>query len=70
MENIFEKDRNGEMVSPNEPGYELLIDDIFSCMETAQELSNVSIRDQKRVHELMDVILGKRLPESTTVSPA
>ena len=70
MENIFERDRNGEVISPNEPGYELLIDDIFSCMETAQELSNVSIRDQKRVHELMGEMLGKPLPESTTVSPA
>ena len=53
MENIFERDRNGEMISPEEPGYELLIDDIFSCMETAQELSTVSIRNQKRVNELM-----------------
>ena len=69
MENIFERDRNGEVISPNEPGYELLINDIFSCMETAQELSKVSIRDQKRVHELMGEILGKPLPESTTVLP-
>ena len=69
MENIFERDRNGEVISPNEPGYELLIDDIFSCMETAQELSTVSIRDQKRVHELMGKILGKPLPESTTLLP-
>ena len=64
MENIFERDCNGEVVSPNEPGYELLIDDIFTCMETAQELSTVSIRDQKRIHELMGEILGKPLPES------
>ncbi|MBD5191747.1 MAG: sugar O-acetyltransferase [Bacteroidales bacterium] len=69
MENIFERDRNGEIISPNEPGYELLIDDIFTCMETAQELSTVSIRDQKRVHELMGEILGKPLPESTTLLP-
>lgn len=69
MENIFERDRCGEMISPNEPGYGLLIEDIFSCMETAQELSNVSVRNQKRVHELMDKILGKPLPESTTLLP-
>ena len=29
MDNIFERDRNGEVISPNEPGYELLIDDLF-----------------------------------------
>ncbi|MDE6039606.1 MAG: sugar O-acetyltransferase, partial [Paramuribaculum sp.] len=57
------------MISPDEPGYELLIDDIFSCMEIAQELSKVSIRDQKRIHELMGEILGKPLPESTTLLP-
>ena len=69
MKDIFEKDRSGEMVSPNEPGYELLIDDIFHTMETAQELANVSVRDQKRVHELMAEILGKHLDESTTLLP-
>ena len=29
MDNIFERDRNGEVISSNEPGYELLIDDFF-----------------------------------------
>ncbi len=47
MKDIFEKDLSGEMVSPDEPGYDALIDDIFRTMETAQELSTVSIRDQK-----------------------
>ncbi len=69
MKDIFEKDRSGEMVSPNEPGYDLLIDDIFHTMETAQELANVSVRDQKRVHELMTEILGKPLDDSTTLLP-
>ena len=69
MNDIFSKDLNGEMVSPDEPGYDALIDDIFRTMETAQELATVSIRDQKRVHELMGKILGKELPESTTVLP-
>lgn len=59
MNDIFAKDLSGEMVSPNEPGYEALINDIFSCMETSRELNTVSIRNQKRVHELMETILGK-----------
>lgn len=69
MNDIFTKDLNGELVSPDEPGYEHLIDDIFSTMETAQELATVSVRDQKRVHELMEIILGKPLDESTTLLP-
>lgn len=69
MNDIFQKDLNGEMVSPNDPGYEELIDDIFTTMETAQELATVSIRDQKRMHVLMGDILGKPLEESTIVLP-
>lgn len=69
MNDIFAKDLSGEMVSPNEPGYEVLINDIFSTMETAQELPTVSVRNQKRVHELMGIILGKPLDESTTLLP-
>lgn len=66
---IFAKDFSGEMVSPNEPGYDALINDIFFCMETSQELNTVSIRNQQRVHELMGIILGKPMPESTTLLP-
>ena len=69
MNDIFAKDLSGEMVSPDEPGYELLIEDIFSTMETAQELATVSVRDQKKIHDLMAIILGKPLDESTTVLP-
>ena len=70
MDNIFERDSNGEVISPNEPGYELLIDDIISRMEIAHELSTVNIRDQKCEHEPMGEMLGKPFPVSTTVSPA
>lgn len=69
MNDIFAKDLSGEMVSPDEPGYEALINDIFSCMETSHELNTVSIRNQKRVHELMEIILGKPMPNSTTLLP-
>ena len=69
MDNIFARDISGEMVSPNDPGYDVLIDDIFKTMEVAQELATVGIRNQKRVHELMGDILGKELPVSTTLLP-
>lgn len=69
MKDIFTRDLSGEMVSPTDAGYDALINDILSTMETAQKLAGVSIRDQKRVHELMGDILGKPLPESTTLLP-
>ncbi len=64
MKDIFEKDLSGEIVSPDDPGYDVLIDDIFRTMETAQELSTVSIRDQKRVHELMSERTCRKAPLS------
>lgn len=69
MNDIFAKDLSGEMVSPDEPGYDALINDIFTCMEMSQELNTVSVRDQMRVHELMERILGKPMPGSTTLLP-
>lgn len=69
MKDIFAKDVAGEMVSPHDEGYDVLINEIFSTMETAQELATVSVRDQKRVHELMEIILGKPFDESSTLLP-
>ena len=39
MKSIFEKDLSGEMVSPNEPGYDALIDDIFATIKIATEMN-------------------------------
>lgn len=69
MNDIFSRDLAGEIVSPSDPGYGDLIADIFSTMETAQELATVPVTDQPRVHELMARILGKPLDASTTVLP-
>ncbi len=68
MDDIFTKDLNGEMVSPNDPGYDELIGDIFATMKTATEM-NTSYRTPEEVHEFMGRILGKPLEESTTVLP-
>ena len=57
MKTIFEKDLSGEMVSPNEPGYEALITDIFATIRTATEM-NTGYHTPEEVHE-----------ESTTVLP-
>lgn len=69
MEDIFDKDLSGKMVSPLDAGYDRLIDAIFNTMAIAQDLATVSVRDQKRVHELMGDILAKPLPQSTTLLP-
>ena len=68
MKNIFEKDLSGEMVSPNEPGYEALISDIFATIKTATEM-NTGYRTSEEVREYMKQILGKPLEKSTTVLP-
>lgn len=68
MDNIFVKDRSGEMVSPNEPGYELLISDIFATIRMVTEM-NTGYHTPEEVHEFMGCILGKPLDESTTVLP-
>lgn len=65
---IFAKDRNGEMVSPDDPGYEALIADIFATMKRATEM-NTGYRTPEEVHEYMEGILGKPLDRSTTVLP-
>lgn len=68
MNDIFAKDLSGEMVSPNEPGYDELITDIFATMKTAAEM-NSGYHTPKEVHEYMECILGKQLEESTTILP-
>ena len=64
---IFARDVNGEMVSPNDAGYEELIADIFATMQTAA--MNTGYRTPEEVHTYMGRILGKPLEESTTVLP-
>ena len=68
MNDIFAKDLSGEMVSPNEPGYDELITDIFDTMKTATEM-NTGYHTPEVVHEYMGRILGKELDASTTVLP-
>lgn len=76
MKSIFEKDLSGEMVSPNEPGYDALIDDIFATIKIATEM-NTGYRTPKRytniwarfsVNRLKKVQRCCRHSTSTTVS--
>ena len=66
MKDIFERDLTGEMVSIHDPGYDLLIADIYDTMRIATEM-NTGYRTPEEVHEYMHRILDKPLPESTTI---
>ena len=68
MNDIFAKDLSGEMVSPDEPGYDELITDIFATIKTATEM-NTGYRTPEEVHEYMERILDKELDATTTVLP-
>lgn len=68
MNDIYARDLRGDMVSPYDAGYEELIADIFATMRTATEM-NTGWRTPEEVHEYMERIIGKQLPESTTVLP-
>ena len=53
---IFERDLNGEMVSPSDPGYDELINAIWDTMKMATEL-NAGYHTQDNVSRIMSVIL-------------
>ena len=65
---IFERDFAGEMVSPEEPEYEVLIADIFDCMKTATEM-NTGYKTPEEVNSYMSIMLGKPLDKSVVVMP-
>ncbi len=68
MHEIFRRDVNGEIVSPDDEGYEMLIGDIFETIKIATEM-NTGYHTSEEVHVYMGKILGKPLEESTTVLP-
>ena len=68
MNDIFARNLRGEMVSPNDRGYDELIAEIFATMKVATEM-NTGCHTQEEVHEYMGRIFGKPLDVSTTVLP-
>lgn len=64
MKDIFEKDLSGEMVSPNEPGYDALIADIFATMRIATEMNTGYILRRKCMN-----IWGVFLASLSTTAP-
>ena len=68
MHEIFRRDVNGEIVSHDDEGYEMLIGDIFETIKIATGM-NTGYHTSEEVHVYMGKILGKPLEESTTVLP-
>ena len=68
MENIFKKDRSGARVSPNEPGYDELINSIFDTMKLAYEL-NTGYHSPEEVRDYLSQIIGRKVDESVTLLP-
>ena len=68
MENIFKKDLSGALVSPNEPGYDELINSIFDTMKLAYEL-NTGYHSPEEVRDYLSQIIGRKVDESVTLRP-
>lgn len=68
MENIFKKDLSGALVSPNEPGYDELINSIFDTMKLAYEL-NTGYHSPEEVRDYLSQIIGWKVDESVTLLP-
>lgn len=58
MDDIFKKDLSGEMVSPNEPGYDRLINAIWDTMKLANEL-NTGYHSPEEVRDYLSRITGR-----------
>lgn len=63
MNDIFERDLSGEMVSPSDPGYDELINTIWGTMKTATEL-NDGYHTPDEVRWLLGEIIGKKVDGS------
>ena len=68
MGNIFKKDLSGALVSPNEPGYDELINSIFDTMKLAYEL-NTGYHSPEEVRDYLSQIIGRKVDESVTLLP-
>lgn len=68
MEDIFERDLNGEMVSLSDPGYDRLINAIWDTMKTADEL-NDGHHTPDEVRRILGKIIGQEVDASVTLLP-
>lgn len=68
MNDIFEKDLAGEMVSPKDPGHDELINSIWDTMKLAAEL-NDGYHTPDEVRNYLSRITGSEIDPSVTLLP-
>lgn len=68
MKNIFERDLAGETVSPDDPGYDELINSIWETMKLAAEL-NDGYHTPEEVRSYLSRITGREIDPSATLLP-
>lgn len=68
MKNIFERDLAGETVSPDDPGYDELINSIWDTMKLAAEL-NDGYHTTDEVRSYLSRITGREIDPSVTLLP-
>lgn len=68
MNSIFAKDLAGEMVSPNDPGYEELINSIWNTLKLTAEL-NDGYHTPEEVRNYLSRITGSEIDPSVTLLP-
>lgn len=68
MKDIFEKDRSGEIVSPNDPGYDKLMNSIWDTIKLAGEL-NEGYHTPDEVRNYLERITGSPIDPSVILLP-
>lgn len=68
MDAIFERDVNGEMISPSAQGYDKLISAIWDTMKKTTEL-NTGYHTPDEVRGMLEEIVGQEVDKSVTLLP-
>lgn len=68
MDDIFQRELNGELIRTDDPEYEKIIGTIWKTMKLASKL-NTSLLDVEENRKILVQIFGKEYDESTVILP-
>lgn len=68
MADIFERDLAGEIISTDDPEYEILYSAIMDTMDKCRELNN-GIHSDEEIREIFSEIIGEEVDETVTLMP-
>ena len=69
MRDIFERDKNGEVVSITDPDYPKIFDIIRRATKKTAELNNLVTDDFAEIREVFSDLIGKKLDDSFAMIP-